>query len=139
MIFLKHSIAFFSNIAQRLKDENGHPGDRGRPPESTLDESNRNNISMSNFECTASDIEEIINSFKNKATSDFAMQPLKFVSNVIAPIIHKLIMASFEQGYFPDRLKCAKVIPLYKLSGSRAETSNYRPISLLSCFSKIYE
>ena len=130
---------FFCNIAQKLKDEQGHPWDRGRPPESTLDVGKRSEISMANFECTVLEIEEIIKGFKNKATSDLAMQPLKFVCNEIAPVIRKLIDSSLKQGYFPDRLKCAKVIPLYKLSGSRADTSNYRPISLLSCFSKIYE
>ena len=39
---------------------------------------------------------------------------------------------------FPDELKFAKVIPLYK-SGSSFETKNYRPISILPVFSKIDE
>ena len=49
-----------------------------------------------------------------------------------------MISASLSQGIFPEELKVAKVIPLHK-GGSRSEASNYRPISLLSCFSKIYE
>ena len=129
---------FFCNIAQRLKDENGHYGDHGRPPESTLDYATRSNIAMSTTECTVDEIENIIKSLKNKATSDLAIQPLKFVSREIAPVVRDLVAASLEQGYFPDLLKCAKVIPLHK-SGSRTEVTNYRPISLLSCFSKIYE
>ena len=39
---------------------------------------------------------------------------------------------------FPDKLKIARVIPVYK-SGSKIEPNNYRPISVLSVFSKIYE
>ena len=39
---------------------------------------------------------------------------------------------------FPEVLKVAKVIPVYK-SGSRHNSTNYHPISLLSCFAKIFE
>ena len=41
-------------------------------------------------------------------------------------------------GIFPDMMKLAKVIPLYK-KNSPEDPSNYRPISLLSVFSKITE
>lgn len=129
---------FFCNVAQRLKDESGHPGELGRPPESTLNNSKRSYIKMDIADCTTDEIEKIINSLKNKATSDLAISPLKFVSKEIAPIVQHLLYASLNQGIFPDLLKCAKVIPLYK-SGSRSDVTNYRPISLLSCFSKIYE
>ena len=129
---------FFCNVAQRLKQETGHLGDHGRPPDSTLNTSKRSHIIMPHTECTIVEIEKIISSLRNKATSDLAIQPLKFVSREIAPIIQHLVNTSLEQGIFPDLLKCAKVIPLHK-SGSRTDVTNYRPISLLSCFSKIYE
>ena len=41
-------------------------------------------------------------------------------------------------GIFPDELKIARVVPLFK-SGDRNEMVNYRPISLLPVFSKIFE
>ena len=93
---------------------------------------------MQGSDCTAFEIEGYISSLKNKATSDLAIQPLKFVSKEIAPVIQHLVNASLIQGIFPTKLKCAKVIPLHK-GGSRTDINNYRPISLLSCFSKIYE
>ena len=49
-----------------------------------------------------------------------------------------MVNLSFETGVFPDILKLAKVIPLHKKE-SKLEYLNYRPISLLSVFSKIYE
>ena len=45
---------------------------------------------------------------------------------------------SFSTGIHPDRLKIAKVIPIYK-KGSKLMTSNYRPISLLSNINKVFE
>ena len=45
---------------------------------------------------------------------------------------------SLESGIFPDKLKIARVIPLFK-AGDPANISNYRPISVLPSFSKMLE
>ena len=45
---------------------------------------------------------------------------------------------SVQKGVFPSKLKEAKVIPVYK-SDDETEPGNYRPISLLSVFNRIFE
>ena len=45
---------------------------------------------------------------------------------------------SLTTGIFPDKMKIAKVSPIFK-KGEKSIISNYRPISVLPCFSKILE
>jgi len=45
---------------------------------------------------------------------------------------------SLKHGTFPNYMKIARVTPVFK-SGDNFLTSNYRPISILPCFSKILE
>ena len=52
--------------------------------------------------------------------------------------LSKIVNLCFEVGIFPDILKIAKVAPLHK-KDSRINVLNYRPISLLSIVSKIFE
>ena len=49
-----------------------------------------------------------------------------------------IINKSIEYGAYPSKLKLAKVIPVYK-SGDESDPSNYRPISLLFIFNRIFE
>ncbi len=53
------------------------------------------------------------------------------------PLQH-IINLSFETSVVPNQMKIAKGIPLFK-SGDPLSMDNYRPISLLSSFSKILE
>ena len=55
----------------------------------------------------------------------------------IEPLTH-IFNLSISQGIFPNDLKIARVIPLFK-SGNSMSLSNYRPVSVLPVFSKILE
>ena len=61
-------------------------------------------------------------------------------SNESITFIHAVAHRAFDllTRIFPDNIKLAKVIPLFK-SGDNKTFSNYRPISVLPCFSKIFE
>ena len=63
---------------------------------------------------------------------------LKILDPHISVQLSQIINDSFQNGTFPEKLKIAKVIPIFK-KGDASKNSNYRPISLLSIFSKIFE
>ena len=48
------------------------------------------------------------------------------------------INLSMSTGQFPDRLKVARIVPLPKAK-NHTNVGNYRPISVLNIFSKIFE
>ena len=62
-----------------------------------------------------------------KPIFEYILKPLKYIFNL-----------SISTGIFPDGLKIARITPIYK-SEDATNMSNYRPISVLPCFSKILE
>ena len=86
------------------------------------------------------EVVRIINSLNNSSPG-WDCIPAKLAKRVLNYYIKPLtflINQSFHNGIFPDELKLAKVIPIYK-SGSTMELNNYRPISVLNIFSKTFE
>ena len=59
------------------------------------------------------------------------------IEGLIQPITY-LVNESLKSGIFPSELKLARVVPIFK-SGDPSLLTNYRPISVLSFFSKIFE
>ena len=75
---------------------------------------------------------------KASGIDELSAEVLKISALAIVPYQQKLINQTYSQGEFPDCLKIAKVIPLFK-SGSKTGVDNYRSISLLPVLSKILE
>ncbi len=59
------------------------------------------------------------------------------IPSLAAPLAH-VFSCSLMTGVVLSHLKIAKIVPIFK-SGDRQSMDNYRPISLLSNFSKILE
>ena len=58
--------------------------------------------------------------------------------SVIAPVLTNTFNACISTGYFPKVLKTAEVDPIFE-KGERELCSNYRPISILNPFAKLFE
>jgi len=87
------------------------------------------------------DILKIINTIQPKASCGLDLLSnamLKKEKIIFASLLKQLINITIAEGVFPDALKIAKVIPIFK-KGDRANLNNSRPISLLPVFSKIVE
>ena len=95
-----------------------------------------------NFTYTNSDeVRILINNLKPKQSAghdSISSKLLKDIGHIIAPTISVIINQSLYTGIFPKQLRIAKVIPLFK-KGEETSIENYRPISLLSSISKVFE
>ena len=128
---------FFTNIGPDLAKQITVPDDV-----SVLDYlTNKNLKSMFLSPTDDSEVIRVVHNFKNKTSVDSDGLSMKFVKSIIQcivkPISH-ICNSSLLSGVFPDKMKIAKIIPLFK-SGSKNEFNNYRPISLLPQLSKILE
>ena len=87
------------------------------------------------------EVDEIINILNHSKSVGPNSMPIKLliiIGSSISPLLALLVNQSFQSGILPDKLKIAKVISLFK-KGNPELPSNYRPISLLPIFSKIFE
>jgi hypothetical protein len=87
------------------------------------------------------EISKIIKSLKNNKLYGYDEIPLKtlklsipFIKSPLTYIINK----SLSNGIFPACLKYSQINPIFE-SGNKCDMSNYRLISLLTLFSKIFE
>jgi len=63
---------------------------------------------------------------------------LKDSKEILAPWLTEIINISYEKNVFPDCMKIANIKPIFK-ENNKEQISNYRPISILSTISKIFE
>ena len=75
---------------------------------------------------------------KNKKQLDIETKFIKLSKYVISTPLGEFFNLCVTQGTFPTYLKIAEVIPVFK-KGDKQMASNYRPISILSQFDKIFE
>ncbi|KAB0803168.1 hypothetical protein PPYR_00138 [Photinus pyralis] len=90
---------------------------------------------------TSSDICCIIDVLQTKKATGYDEVPAKFIKQCKNTLAHHLAESfndSLQRGAFPDALKLAVIIPVPK-KGNLTNIENFRPIALLTIFSKIFE
>ena len=112
-------------------------------PKSSLDYLSTPNLELFFISASTPDeVSTLIKSLKlgkpNSEPNSIPLKLLKILQGPISSDLAFLINESFVSGIFPDTLKIAKVVPIFK-KGLALMTSSYRPISLVSVLSNFFE
>jgi Reverse transcriptase (RNA-dependent DNA polymerase) len=111
---------------------------------------NRPVISTMRYWCASSmfvsntdehEVLHVIRSLNNGSSSGYDEIPVGLIKNCSSTILSSLVATfnvSLRSCEFPNCLKISRTVPIYK-SGEKSNVSNYRPISVLTNFSKIFE
>ena len=87
------------------------------------------------------EIFDLILAFDNKKSlgpNSIPIYILKISNNLFSDLLTEIANLSFKTGIFPDLCKLSKIIPIFKIDDPMF-CVNYRPISLLPIYSKIFE
>ena len=136
-LIANHFNNFFTSVAASIVDDINRCD---RPP-NFLQDDNVPNFSFTNVPLSVNEVLNATKSLEAKKTADITGISVWLIQKIILSIsvpLHFIFFNSLSSGMVPQQLKIAKVIPVYK-SGPKEQMDNYRPISLLSCFSKIIE
>ena len=126
---------FFVNVGPKVADEIEDPVTSN---DNLID---RNPSTMFLKPVEEKEIIDTVNECKNKTSTDnheIDMKIVKKVTHGISKPLTHIFNLSLQTGQFPNKMKIAKVIPLYK-TGDKHHFTNYTLVSLLPQFSKILE
>jgi len=137
LIIAEHFNTHFSTMAGTVADKivpsNDPPDAHCKKCDSSFSSSQRP-ISLSELLVSTKEMQCKSSTDQNGLSSSFIKN---IISEIAEPLRH-IFNLSLKTGTVPSNLKIAKVIPIFK-SGDTHNVDNYRPISLLCTFSKIFE
>ena len=95
---------------------------------------------LSAFSCDMAALKKIVSSARNSAAGPdgFSMSIIKQIFHCISHPLLVIFQHSLHRGVFPTVWKAAYIEPIYKNKGEKCDPSSYRPVSLCSCFGKIW-
>ena len=96
---------------------------------------------MSEANLTDDEIKEALRSLKSNKSpvyDNISLSVVNETSDIFFTILKYIFNLSLQQRIFPENLKIVKVSPIYK-KVEEFLRPNYRPISVLPCFSKLLE
>ena len=80
-----------------------------------------------------------LNTKKSSGTDKILTKLVKLASNFLSKPLATAINNSLASSKFPDIAEVATAIPIDKKTDDKYDISNFRPVSLLNCFLKVYE
>ena len=101
-----------------------------------------NNTLASARQVTSNEINLILKSLNTKKASGTDKTPTKLVklaSDFLSTPLATAINNSLASSKFPDIAKVVTVIPIDKKTDHKYDVSNFWPVRLLNCYSKVYE
>ena len=130
---------FFSSIARNMNVKLHSSCMLHKSPKFTDYFNKRVCSSIFLYQCSRSEVCEIIKEFQSDKASDISVRVLKRVAVHVAEHLSGFnINKSMELGTFPKLLKIGKISPIHK-KGDVELLDNYRPISVLPIYGKIFE
>uniref|UniRef100_A0A1B6KMM0 Reverse transcriptase domain-containing protein n=1 Tax=Graphocephala atropunctata TaxID=36148 RepID=A0A1B6KMM0_9HEMI len=127
----------FAQAAEKTLNQNGTLQNRQQNPIDELTCHHSLTLSPTTF----NEVVDTIKSLKTKTSSgvdEYSSKAVKHCAEELTNPLVSIINKSFSEGHFPSSLKLSKVYPKHK-KGSISNLENYRPISLISTFSKLIE
>ena len=102
----------------------------------------RTNLNLHNISITSNMVKKFITNLGSSKSSGPDCIPvvvLKICELQLPYILAELFNMCLKESWFPDCWKVSSVVPVFKSVGERSTAKNYRPVSLLSLVSKVFE
>ena len=102
----------------------------------------RTNLNLHNISITPKMVKKVITNLDSSKASGPDCIPLVVLKNCepkLSYILAKVFNKCLKESCFLDCWKVSSVVPVFKNVGERSTAKNYRPVSLLSVVSKVFE